>query len=359
MIVLIPAYRPDASLLGLLDGLRSRLPDAEALVVDDGSGPAFDEVFDGAAHRGAIVLRHVENHGKGHALRAGLAWLREWRPGAGVVTADADGQHTPDAIASVAAAIAPRRLVLGVRRFTGEVPLRSRLGNAVSRWLFRLAEGTNLADTQTGLRGAGPDTLSWLLGVPGDRYDYEFAVLLGARKAGFALEQVPISTVYLDDNASSHFRPIRDSALVYAPLLAFTASSLACFGLDFVAWTALWWTFGNAALAAVGARVLSASANFVLNREVTFGHTGPRGAAALRYAGLAAAILAANAGLLVLLIDVLGVPGLLAKILVEAGLFCVSYAVQRRFVFAGTPLPARDPRPASARARLGSDRPRA
>jgi hypothetical protein len=119
------------------------------------------------------------------------------------------------------------------------VPLRSRVGDGVSAVLVRAATaqalaatGQALADTQTGLRGFAPDLLPWLLTVTGDRFKYELRVLLEAAQRGTPIQQVPITTVYLEGNASSHFSPVRDSLRVYRPLALFLLSSLSAFSVD-------------------------------------------------------------------------------------------------------------------------------
>lgn len=219
MIVLIPSYQPDERLVALVQDLCAAAPDADVLVVDDGSGPAYEGVFAEAGAAGAHVESHPRNRGKGAALRTGFAWIQEHREGLDVVCADSDGQHTPGDILRVAAAIRPGAMVLGGRRFTGAVPLRSRVGNTLIRWAFRWGTGQRVHDTQTGLRGYPAELLGWLRTVPGDRFEYEFNLLLGAPDAGVAIDEVEIATIYLDDNASSHFRPVVDSVLIYAPLL--------------------------------------------------------------------------------------------------------------------------------------------
>ncbi len=74
---------------------------------------------------------------------------------AGVVTADADGQHAPEDIERVADVLAaqPEALVLGARSFGDDVPLRSRFGNILTRGIMHALLGRKLTDTQTGLRG--------------------------------------------------------------------------------------------------------------------------------------------------------------------------------------------------------------
>ncbi|MGY1743468.1 MULTISPECIES: glycosyltransferase [unclassified Blastococcus] len=334
MIVLVPAYEPDARLLALVEALRAADPALHVLVVDDGSGPAARPVFAAVRALGCTVLGHPVNRGKGAALRTGLAHAAAAWPGEEVVTADSDGQHSVVDVLRVADRV--RRTgatVLGVRGFDGAVPARSRLGNSASRVLFRLATGVALADTQTGLRGYPAHLVPWLLTVPGDRFEYELRVLLQAARRGLAVEQVPIATIYLEGNASSHFRPLVDSARVYAPLLAFLASSLAAFAVDTVALLALHALTGALLVSVAGARLLSGTANFAVNRRYVFpGGRRDRRAAALRYAALAGCLLAANYGLLAALTRA-GVPLLAAKVLTEALLVVASFLVQRAVVF--------------------------
>ena len=147
MFVLIPAFEPGPALPRLVADLRHADPDLDVLVVDDGSGPRFAEVFADARDAGARVVMHDVNRGKGAALKTGLADIAVHGPDADVVTADADGQHTPLDVLRVADALREdagrgrSALVLGVRDFGGDVPLRSRVGNAVARGLFRVATG--------------------------------------------------------------------------------------------------------------------------------------------------------------------------------------------------------------------------
>ena len=335
MIVLVPAYEPDAPLIALLDALRSAAPEAHLLVVDDGSGPRFAPVFEAARQRGCVVLTHPVNRGKGAALKTGFRFIAEHAPGEDVVCADSDGQHRPDDVLRVAACVRDGAdLVLGVRGFTGAVPLRSRFGNSLTRTLFRLATGRDVRDTQTGLRGYAGALLPWLLSVPGERFEYEVNALLQAVRRGLPIDQVGIATIYTDGNASSHFRPVLDSARIYAPLLTFLLSSFAAFLLDTAALVGLHGLLGGLLLPLLGARLLSSSVNFAVNRRLVFAAPGARsvGAAAARYAALAVVLVAANYVLLAAFTH-LGLGLLPAKLLTEVLLVSASYQVQRRTVF--------------------------
>ncbi|WP_223622439.1 bifunctional glycosyltransferase family 2/GtrA family protein [Microbacterium sp. EST19A] len=348
MIVLIPSYEPGAHLVPLVRSVRSLCPDTRVIVVDDGSGAAYAEAFTGAERAGATVIRHDENRGKGAALKTGFAFIADRHPDDDIVTADADGQHTPVDILRIAdglradAESGAEALLLGVRDLRGDVPLRSRFGNAVARGLFRVAAGWRSTDTQTGLRGIPSTMREWAREVPGERFEYEIEMLLRVRRSGLEAREIPIETVYLEENASSHFRPVADSLRVMLPLIAFAGSSLLAFFADTVALLLLTAVLpvvlpaGSASLvlAVIIARIVSASLNFLVNRRFVFrGESAPDARRqALRYGFLAVLLLASN----IMWMEALtgfGVALVPAKILTEAVLFLLSYQLQRQFVF--------------------------
>ena len=237
LALLIPAFEPDEQLLALV---RTVCTDpcsqfGVILVVDDGSSARTEPVFAEAADLPRVrVLRQEANRGKGRALKAGMEELLRTNPTLlGIVTADADGQHTPEDIEHVAAALAEGKhcFFLGVRTTealpeahganssAAKTPLRSSLGNALTRYLFSVLYGRVVHDTQTGLRGFARELLPELLGFPGERYEYEMAVLTHLCRQGVYPKEVPVATVYLEQNRRSHFRPVRDSLRVYLALL--------------------------------------------------------------------------------------------------------------------------------------------
>jgi glycosyltransferase involved in cell wall biosynthesis len=225
IIIVIPAYEPDESLVVLLERLLSGFK--RIIVVDDGSKTADTTFARVAEMRGVTLLRHDVNRGKGAALKTAFAKvLADFPDAPGVVTVDADGQHLPEDVVKVAEATKsnPGRYTLGVRAFSGNVPLRSRFGNAWSRYFFFLLTGVMVYDTQTGLRGMPRDLLPELVAMPGDRYEYEMRMLVAAARKKLKPVQVQIQTVYLNENKTSHFNPIRDSIRTQVTLLhaAFT-----------------------------------------------------------------------------------------------------------------------------------------
>jgi glycosyltransferase involved in cell wall biosynthesis len=223
--ILIPALNPDERLLGVVAELQTFDPACRVVIVNDGSNPACAPVFEALGKtRGVEVLAHERNLGKGAALKTGLRHLLQTEPdknGSTIVTADADGQHLPIDILAVAAAAQrePSVLVLGARQFSADVPLRSRFGNDLTRFLFGEITGHPLPDTQTGLRAIPRSLIGRIIESSLNGYEFELEMLLLAAQSHTPIRSAPIQTVYLSDNCASHFRPIRDSARVYRVLL--------------------------------------------------------------------------------------------------------------------------------------------
>src|SRR5712692_10091094 len=211
--ILIPAYKPGDALLNVVDELL-RLGTHPIVLVDDGSGPEFTETFRRIALNPRVhLVPHAVNLGKGAALKTGMNYALVHFPDAcGVVTADADGQHQPADVLRVAAKLQanPGALVMGVRAFAGDVPLRSRIGNDLTRVLMHLLIGQRLADTQTGLRGIPASLIPHLLRLQSSGYEFELDMLIACKHQGCRVVQEPIRTIYLEGNTSSHFHPIFD-----------------------------------------------------------------------------------------------------------------------------------------------------
>ena len=336
MYVLIPAYQPDARLPRLILELHRADPSTKIVVVDDGSGQKFSDIFEASATAGAHVISYEYNRGKGYALREGFTWIRDVAGDSPecVVTADADGQHTLNDIFRVGRRCTDTgKSVLGVREFVGHVPARSRIGNTATSALFWLATGWKLKDTQTGLRAFPVALLPALLEVQGDRYEYELRVLLHLAKFRHPVTQIPIETIYEAGNPTSHFRPLQDSARIWAPLLKFAASSGVATIIDYVLVLVLNALTGALFFPVIAARLVSASVNFAMNRRV-FEATGvPLRRSALRYAALAVAVIAGSYTILAVLTGI-GMPLWIAKIIADTTMYLVSYSAQSRYVFA-------------------------
>jgi putative flippase GtrA len=351
MIILIPAFEPDARLIDLVSRLRERCKYG-IIVVDDGSGDLFQPVFDSVRGLECTVLAHSVNRGKGRALKTGFEYiLKSTGEKTGVVTADSDGQHTVSDIIRVAEEIpsAPDKIVLGARRFTGRVPLRSRLGNTITRIVFTAASGNAILDTQTGLRGIPASLLPLMLNIEGERFEYEMEVLLEAGSSGYGFWQIYIETVYTPEN-KSHFHTIRDSIRICLPFFKFCMSGIISAIVDYVLlfvfqWLigSLWELPGSLFFGVVLARAVSSGVNFTINRTIVFRSKATQQMPEVRahkYYILVGCLLLANYLLLKIFTDVIDIWLPLGKILVECILFCFSYVIQRFFLFKKKPVAA-------------------
>ena len=331
-IALIPAYMPDEKLIEVVQGLYDEK--YEIVIVNDGSPEGFNNIF-AVASQYAKVLRHEQNKGKGEALKTGLHFISEhYACPYTVVNVDADGQHKIQDIINVTeiAAANPMSLVLGSRKMEGKVPLRSRMGNAITRLVFRMSTGTSVYDTQTGLRAYTNKLLQRLMSIRGSRYEYEMNMLMEFAKEGIEIKETPIKTVYIGKNESSHFDTAKDSAKIYGEIIKFSASSLISFAVDYSLFCLLSFFTGAIVFSNILARVISGTLNFVMNKKMVFGSQKDTVRSAVKYAALAGVIILFNTMILNGL-TALGIPAYAAKILTEMLLFTFSYFMQSFFIF--------------------------
>ncbi len=336
-IALIPAYQPNDKLIELVDRLRK--DKLEIIVVDDGSNKKSQRVFKEIENK-CHVIHHDINKGKGRALKTGLEFIKNNYDGKYIViTLDCDGQHTTeDAKKLFDYNIKhPRSLVLGSRSFDKDVPLRSMLGNTITRHVYGLVTHVNINDTQTGLRSFSNQLIDEMLEIPGERFEYEINVLLQLAKEETPIKEIEIETIYLDNNSGSHFNAFKDSFKIYKEILKFSLSSLSSFALDVILYTIFLHLFApikySLQLANIIARIFSATFNFFVNRNYVFKHKKSLKKAIVHYCLLAIFILTVNTILLSILVNGLLMNKIVAKVIVEVTLFIVSYIVQRCFIF--------------------------
>ena len=354
--VVLPSLDPDEKLHAVIEGLLE-YGFTDIILVNDGSKAENLHYFEDevAAHPDIIHLLHHEvNKGKGAALKNAFRYFLENRPaGFGVVTVDGDNQHHPeDTKRCCERMMETGKLILGCRDFTlDHVPPRSRFGNQTTSAIFKIFVGMNLSDTQTGLRAIPREDLELLSTIQGDRFEYETNMLLAMKQNRIAYEEVKIRTVYIEENKSSHFHPIRDSWRIYKLILAhffrYTLSSLTSAAVDTGVYTLLGWLLRGllsgltlTAAAGIGARVISSLLNFYLNKKLVFESTVSTSKAMLRYYMLAIPQMAAQVLLTQGVYALLGIPdsatGLRTAMyaVVMTALYIISFMVQQRWVFA-------------------------
>lgn len=343
--VIIPAYEPDEKLIGLLEELRKN-GIQNVVVVNDGSSRDCDEVFRRAREEYKCdLLEHAVNLGKGRALKTAFNYcILKYPEMPGSVTADSDGQHSAECILRCMKALweRPETLILGCRNFDeADVPFRSRFGNKFTCGMFRYLAGIRISDTQTGLRAIPVSYMRTLMNVRGERFEYETNMLLEAKRNELAVAEVAIRTIYIEDNRTSHFHVIKDSARIYLIFAKFLFSSLSSSVVDLLLFSLLclilkgknWGEVTYITAATVLARVVSAAYNYLMNYKMVFKSKETVGKTGIKYLLLAVVQMGCSALLVNLLYPVFGGLEVLVKMPVDILLFFASFVIQRELVY--------------------------
>jgi putative flippase GtrA len=334
--VLIPAYRPEDLLVELVRTI-AQSHAGPIIVVDDGSGPEFADRFCEIERiAGVHLVRNAVNLGKGAALKAGINhFLCAFPNLVGLVTADADGQHAAEDILRVGDQLAahPGSVILGIRQFDSRVPLRSRLGNSISRALVRLLIGQRLSDTQTGLRGIPRSLLPHLLRISVSGYDFELEMLITAKHLAYPMREESVRTIYLDGNRASHFNPILDSTRIYFILLRFSTLSLLTALVDNIVFFTAFHFTGGIAQSQIVARLASIVFNYSFARRLVFLSKQNHRVVLPKYLLLVLCSGLLSYSLIRLLTSAFGMHVMPAKLLAEGLIFIANFTIQRDFVF--------------------------
>ncbi len=332
--ILIPAYEAAPELQETVAALRG-MGFTRIVIVDDGSRLPISLLILNQLN-GVHLLKHAVNLGKGAALKTGLNHiLLTWPDAPGVVTADADGQHSPEDIAAVAAKLRsnPGNLILGSRQFRGQVPWRSKFGNRISATLVKLLVGTRLTDTQTGLRGIPLALAGQLLKLPSNGYEFELDMLLAAKHSGVPTLELPIRTIYLNSNSSSHFDPLWDSMRIYLVLMRFTLASVFTAIIDNAVFAIAYGELHNILLSQLIGRAVAVLFNYAAARKAVFLSRGPHKDTLPKYLLLVTANAAISYVLITLIHDRFQAGVVAIKVAVEAALFLASFLIQRDLIF--------------------------
>lgn len=219
--VLLPVYNPDEKFLHLVEELNKR--GFRVVAVNDGSKERCDEYFR-RAEKYADVIGYKENKGKGFALKRGFEYIGNNLADEVdyIVTADSDGQHAIEDIERVAKLTRKTDgIVLGMRDLSEKIPIKSRIGNDMSKVIYTIVTGVFLRDNQSGLRGFPVRLCMWLQDIPGNKYEFELNVLATAHKEGMKVTGIDIKTIYENNNKNTHFRPIKDTVRIQKSLWSY------------------------------------------------------------------------------------------------------------------------------------------
>ena len=213
----------------------------------------------------------------------------------------------------------------------------------MTKGVFRFACGIKISDTQTGLRAIPAKYLELMSKIKGDRFEYETRVLLEMKRHNIEFLEVKIETVYIEENATTHFRPIKDSIIIYVVILKYILGSLLSFFIDMGIFTALQFLIGgsisksvNILIATVGARIISSMFNFFYNRNAVFESKEKIGRTMGRYYILCVCQMGVSYGFVFLLSSVFNASKVITsviKLIVDICLFIISFQIQRKWVF--------------------------
>lgn len=114
-----------------------------------------------------------------------------------------------------------------------------------------------------------------MITIDGERYEYEMNVLLKLRDMKLGVVEVPIETIYIDDNSGSHFNPVRDAIRIYAVIFKYLFSSVTSFAVDYLLYWLCLGVFKLAPLLSYAlARLVSSQVNYHLNKHTVFSGRG-------------------------------------------------------------------------------------
>lgn len=231
--VVLPAKNEAASIGDVLGRLRVALPEAELIVVDDGSSDGTGAV---AAAAGARVIRHAVSRGNGAAVKAGARLAR----GEILVLMDADGQHRPEDVPVLLAKLEDGfDLVIGTRSAGAHASFGRRLANAVYNRLASWLTNMQILDLTSGFRAVRRSAFMEFLPLLPNKFSYPTTSTMCMIRAGYGVHFEPVTVLSRKAGTASHIKPLRDGgrfiviivkiATLYSPLKVFGAVAAAIF----------------------------------------------------------------------------------------------------------------------------------
>ena len=347
--VIIPSYNPDERLLSTIFELLSAGAN-DILVVNDGSARDSLRTFSEIKKiPGCTVISHSTNRGKGAALKTGIAYCLDNRPGAkGVVTVDGDGHHrTCDIVSCAHKMLESGQVILGMRRPDDKtISKRGRYGNAITAGAIKIVCGYKVPDPMTGLRGIPRRYLSTFLQTKGDNYDFETNMILDFKRRGVPFRMFHIIGEYYSDGKKSHFRLVRDSVAIFAEIIKYfgqqfkyVLSSISSYLIEYIIYLLLLANLPGIGITLTNyiCRIFSGAMNFVINRHLVFKSKENYGKTVIRYIIVAIFVMLMSTEIIVLINRIFtdrgNVVARYVKVPVDCAMFFVSYFLQKKWVF--------------------------
>lgn len=343
--IVIPSLNPDGRLFKLIKELINDTIESaqQIIVINDGSSEKYDNIFENIATQFKVtILKHNTNLGKGRALKTAINYVMAELPDAlGLITIDSDGQHTVYDMKECQTVFLKdtRKLVLGTRSFDNNVPFRSKFGNLLTAKLTQVATGVKISDTQTGLRIIPRNYFKALANMAGERFEFEMNMIIEARDNHVDIIEVPITTIYLEENKSSHFRMFYDSVSIYTIFAKYILAAMGSFIVDitiFMLSIKLLKDFpvGMILIASIVSRLCSSIFNYYINKKLVF-QNDTRMSIVKYYLLVLVQILLSSLIVTLLSEHITVINVTILKVVVDTCLFIISYQVQKKMIFNG------------------------
>lgn len=344
--ILIPALNPKKEFITYVDELIAN-GFKKIIIVNDGSKEECTPIFDVLNQKiECDVIKHETNKGKGKSLKDGFEHflkLENFNEYTGIITADCDGQHLVKDVLTISNQIwnGTDALILGSRNLKNDnVPAKSSVGNNITSSVFKILYGENISDTQTGLRGISSKYVRDFINISGDRYEYETNMLIDCILKKIKIVEIPITTVYIDNNADSHFRPIKDSISIYWKILnsfiKYSIVSIVSFLLDIIIFKIIISNIERSQsilIATVLARITSSALNYILNKKVAFKSEKKISTTIIKYYTLCIVQMFTSAIMVTVIFNLTHISETLIKIVVDTIIFIINFRVQRKWIF--------------------------
>ena len=231
-IAIVPTYEPDENLIDVVTNLKKE--NFYVIVVNDGNKKKYDKYFEKC--NPSKLISYKENKGKGYAIKTALKYIKDNYDSYIIVTIDSDGQHKVNDAIKLCKYVEnhPNEYILGKRIRNKKVPLRSKIGNEITKTVFNIVSNQKIYDTQTGLRAFSNKLINYMINQKGNRFEYEMNTLLNAKNNDIKLTEIEIETIYINHNRSSHFNTIKDSYKIYKNIFKYTLPYIISFIFEMI-----------------------------------------------------------------------------------------------------------------------------
>lgn len=348
--ILIPALNPTKEFIEYVD-LLIKNNFKNIIVINDGSDSECEYIFDEInKNQECHLIKHVKNEGKGKSIKDGLEFFKTLEnidSLSGIITVDCDGQHLVKDIISISEKMSPDKnaLFLGCRDFSrDDIPPKSSFGNKTTSNVFKILYGLKISDTQTGLRGIPKSIIDNFISISGNRYEYEMNMLIECVRKNIDIVEIPIETVYIDNNSNSHFRPIHDSILIYWRIfnsfIKYSLVSIVSCLIDVIMFQIFLMILKLDTnretlimISTILARIISSLVNFGLNKKVTFESDKKVSNTIVKYYALCIIQMLVSGLLVSWIYSITKGYEVVIKLIVDTVLFFINFKIQKKFIF--------------------------